>query len=44
MGGRVVLEFYTRTLNDAIYKGALCVYLFDRSESGSPPVPSDDIP
>ena len=41
MGGTVTLEFYTRTLNDALYPGALCVYLFDRSESGSPPVPTD---
>lgn len=32
MGGRVVLDFYTRTLNDAIYKGALCIYLFHRVE------------
>jgi len=35
--GTVTLEFYTRTLNDALYPGALCVYLFDRSEGGSPP-------
>ena len=42
MEGRVTLEFYTRTLNDAIYKGALCVYLFDRSETGTPPVPNDE--
>ncbi|MGC1164987.1 MAG: hypothetical protein WA862_02660 [Solirubrobacterales bacterium] len=37
MGGSVTLEFYTRTLNDAGYPAALCVYLFDRSETGSPP-------
>jgi len=30
MSGRVTLEFYTRTLNDALYHGTLCVYLFDR--------------
>lgn len=36
MGGRVVLEFYTRTLNDALYTGTLCVYLFEREyKSGS---------
>jgi type II secretory pathway pseudopilin PulG len=33
MSGRVTLEFYTRTLNDALYTGTLCVYLFDRSET-----------
>jgi hypothetical protein len=43
MGGRVTLEFYTRTLNDAIYKGALCVFLFNRSEAGSPPVATDTL-
>lgn len=30
MSGRSVLEFYTRTLNDALYTGTLCVYLFER--------------
>ncbi|HET6570501.1 MAG TPA: hypothetical protein VFG58_03335 [Solirubrobacterales bacterium] len=35
MGGKVTLEFYTRTLNDALYTGTLCVYLFERTESGS---------
>jgi uncharacterized membrane protein YgcG len=30
MNGKVTLEFYTRTLNDALYHGTLCVYLFDR--------------
>ncbi len=35
MSGRAVLEFYTRTLNDALYTGRLCVYLFKREESGS---------
>jgi hypothetical protein len=32
MSGKVTLEFYTRTLNDALYHGALCVYLYDRHE------------
>ena len=35
MNGKVTLEFYTRTLNDALYHGTLCVYLFDRHETGS---------
>ena len=43
MGGKVTLEFYTRTLNDALYTGALCVYLFDRSEAGSPPKATDEL-
>ncbi len=41
MEGEATLEFFTRTLNDAIYKGALCVYLFDRSEAGAPPEATD---
>lgn len=39
--GAVTLEFYTRTLNDALYPGVLCVYLFKRAEAGSPPVATD---
>ncbi|HEU4736082.1 MAG TPA: hypothetical protein VFS48_03525, partial [Solirubrobacterales bacterium] len=35
MSGKVTLEFYTRTLDDALYHGTLCVYLFDRHETGS---------
>lgn len=35
MNGRVTIEFYTRTLNDALYHGTLCIYLFDRHETGS---------
>jgi hypothetical protein len=35
MSGKVTLEFYTRTLNDALYHGTLCVFLFDRHETGS---------
>lgn len=42
MSGSVTLEFFTRTLNDAIYTGRLCIYLFDRSESsGAEPVAED---
>ena len=32
MNGKVTLEFYTRTLNDALSLGKLCVYLFDLAE------------
>lgn len=35
MNGGVTLEFYTRTLNDALYHGTLCVYLYSRHETGS---------
>lgn len=35
LNGKVTLEFYTRTLNDALYHGTLCVYLFDRHETGA---------
>ncbi|MGE5282605.1 MAG: type IV pilus modification PilV family protein [Chloroflexota bacterium] len=41
MTGRVTIEFYTRTLNDALYTGKLCVYLFKREETGSPPAATD---
>ncbi|HEX6687585.1 MAG TPA: hypothetical protein VF085_02840 [Solirubrobacterales bacterium] len=39
MGGKVTLEFYTRTLNDALYTGTLCVYLFERGETGPAAAP-----
>ncbi len=35
MSGKAVLEFYTRTLNDALYTGTLCVYLFEREKVGT---------
>jgi prepilin-type N-terminal cleavage/methylation domain-containing protein len=35
MNGKVTLEFYTRTLNDALYHGTLCVYLYARHETGT---------
>lgn len=41
MEGKVTIEFYTRTLNDSLYTGALCVYLYERAEAGSPPVAED---
>jgi hypothetical protein len=34
--GNVTIEFYTRTLNDEPHTGQLCVYLFKRTEAGSP--------
>jgi type II secretory pathway pseudopilin PulG len=34
MNGKVTLEFYSRTLNDQLYHGTLCVYLFARHETG----------
>jgi hypothetical protein len=42
MGGKVTLEFYTRTLNDELYPGTLCAYLFERSETGNPPIATDE--
>lgn len=36
--GSVTLEFNTRTLNDALYTGTLCVYLYKRHEEGEPAV------
>jgi prepilin-type N-terminal cleavage/methylation domain-containing protein len=41
MTEKVTLEFYTRTLNDELYNGTVCVYLYDRHETGSPPVATD---
>jgi type II secretory pathway pseudopilin PulG len=33
--GRATLEFFTRTINDSLHTGRLCVYLFRRSQAGS---------
>jgi type II secretory pathway pseudopilin PulG len=41
MSESVTLDVYTRTLSNDTYKGDLCVYLFDRHETGSPPVATD---
>lgn len=41
MTEKATLEFYTRTLNDELYTGTVCVYLFKRHEAGSPPVATD---
>jgi prepilin-type N-terminal cleavage/methylation domain-containing protein len=43
MSGAVTLEFYTRTLNDAIYTGRLCIYLFERTESGGENPVAEDL-
>jgi hypothetical protein len=37
MTEKVTLEFYTRTLNDALRSGELCVFLFKRDDGKSPP-------
>ncbi len=42
MNGKVTLKFYTRTLNDALYHGTLCIFLFDRSETGVAGEPPED--
>jgi hypothetical protein len=36
--GDATFEFYSRTLNDDLYTGMVCVYLFIRDEGGSRPV------
>lgn len=41
MLGNVTLEFSTRSLNESLHTGTLCVYLFRRSESGEPLVGTD---
>jgi len=33
--GLATLEFYTRTINDSLHPGRICVYLFRRSQSGA---------
>jgi type II secretory pathway pseudopilin PulG len=44
LSGKVTIEFYTRTLNDAEHKGTLCVYLYDRHETeGASPVATDTL-
>jgi len=35
MTDKVTLEFYTRTINESLSHGTLCVYLFSRHETGS---------
>ena len=43
MSEKVTLEFFTRTLNDELYTGELCVYLFKRHEEGEPLVATDTL-
>lgn len=33
LSGKITLEFYTRTINEAQHHGTLCVYLFQRDKS-----------
>jgi type II secretory pathway pseudopilin PulG len=35
MSGEATLEFYSRTLNDELYTGTVCVYIFKRHETGT---------
>jgi prepilin-type N-terminal cleavage/methylation domain-containing protein len=41
LNGKVTLEIFTQSINNAKSSGKLCVYLFQRHESGSPPVATD---
>ncbi len=41
MTGKITLEFYTRAINDASHSGKICIFLFKRSEAGTPPVATD---
>jgi type II secretory pathway pseudopilin PulG len=42
VSGDATLEFYSRTLNDELYTGAICVFLFRREEkAGAPPSATD---
>jgi type II secretory pathway pseudopilin PulG len=41
MTEHVTLDVDTRTLNDASSKGTLCIFLFVRHETGSPPTATD---
>lgn len=34
LAGNATLDFFTRSLNEEPYTGTLCIYLFDRRESG----------
>jgi type II secretory pathway pseudopilin PulG len=41
--GNVTLEFYSQTLNGANHTATLCVFLFKRHETGSPPKATDTL-
>jgi type II secretory pathway pseudopilin PulG len=43
MSDKVSLEFSTRTLNDALHTGTLCIFLFKRSEPVGATEPDDDL-
>jgi type II secretory pathway pseudopilin PulG len=35
LSGKVTFDFYSRTINDSLFKGKLCIYLFDRKDISS---------
>ena len=39
----VTIEFYTRTLNDGVHSGQVCVYIYKRHEAGTPPIATDTL-
>jgi type II secretory pathway pseudopilin PulG len=41
--GNVTIELFSRSLNGTLHKGTVCVFLFKRSEAGSPPVATDTL-
>jgi hypothetical protein len=41
MTEKATLDVVTRTLSNVSYKGTLCIYLFIRHETGSPPTATD---
>ena len=41
LNGTVTLEVFTQSINKAQSAGKLCIYLFKRHETGSPPVATD---
>ena len=41
LDGNVTLEVFTQSINKAQSSGKLCIYLFKRHETGSPPVATD---
>ncbi|MEX2449067.1 MAG: prepilin-type N-terminal cleavage/methylation domain-containing protein [Solirubrobacterales bacterium] len=43
MEGDVTIEFYTRSLNDSLHTGTLCIYLFERHEEGEPLAATDTL-
>jgi prepilin-type N-terminal cleavage/methylation domain-containing protein len=43
MNGKVTLEVFTQSINEAASAGELCIYLFKRHETGSPPVATDEM-